>query len=347
MKREYSFDIMRVISMICVIVIHVGAMDWYSLPITLYPWGVYNLADCLCRFCVPVFLMISGYIFLHPDNPLDVKKLYKKNIVRLLTAFFFWSFFYAIISSGFATQRVFTPEIVKKFIYDFFWGRYHMWYLYVILGLYISTPAMRPLAKDRKALKYFLVVSFLLAYVLPNIQMIHGIYYSAQFTNRLELSYIGGYTFYYLVGYYLATEDFTEKEIKIWYGIGAVGLLIVIVGTMATCMIEQYPDIRMHEYLTAGTAMYSCGAFLFMWNKFRNVNPDTKWMKVILWLSKLSFGVYLAHDFGLIIFKRIGFRPAAFNAFLSMPLITAADFVLTVAIAWGASKIPFLKKYIV
>ena len=62
-KREYYLDIAKVASMIGVITVHTGAISWYEAPFGFYPWGVLNVFDMLGRFCVPVFLMISGYLF--------------------------------------------------------------------------------------------------------------------------------------------------------------------------------------------------------------------------------------------------------------------------------------------
>lgn len=345
-EREYYLDVARVVSMICVIVIHIACINWYDSPIKPYPWLIYNLYDCICRFCVPVFLMISGYLFLNPEKNFSIKKMYTKNIKRLLTAFFFWSFFYAAITSGFATQRVFTKEIVNKFIHDLFFGHYHMWFMYVLLGMYLLTPVMRAIAKDRKVLKYFLILSFCISYLLPTLQMAKGIYLSKQFTDRIDWSMAIGYSFFYLMGYYLGTEKMDEKRIKRMYGIGIFGFLFTFIGTSVMCMVEQYGDIRLHEYLTLGVSLYSCGAFIFFKEKFKNINPDSRWMRMIKWLSEMSFGIYLANDFGIIVFRKIGLVPDSFFAVLSVPVLALMDLMITIAIVYVISRIPILKKHV-
>ena len=69
-------------------------------------------------------------------------------------------------------------------------------------------------------------------------------------------------------------------------------------------------------------------------------------MRLILWLSKMSFGIYLAHDFGLIVFKKLGITPMICTPFVSMPLLTILDLLITIAIVYVVSKIPFLKKWV-
>lgn len=346
--REYYMDVARVISMIAVIVIHVGAINWYDAPFSLYPWGVQNLIDIISRFCVPVFLMMSGYLFLDPKRNIPIKKIYTKYLPRMLAAFFFWSFLYALITSGFVSQRTLGNGVGVKLLQDTFWGHYHMWYMYLVVGMYIITPALRPIAANKQAMKYFLVISYVFSYLIPTIQMVPFIYeHSARYTGRLELDFIRGYVFFFLAGYYFGSEDFTPKQKKLIYIVGIVGFLYTVITVTAYVLINQYPDSVYHEYYTAGIPLYSLAAYLFFREKFGTVDPTTKKMKLCLWLSKLSFGVYMAHDFGLIAFKKIGLTPAICTPFVSMPLLTLLDLIITVAIVWVVSLIPGLKKWII
>lgn len=345
-ERAYYLDVARVICMFAVIVIHIECINWYDPPFGAYPWMIYNFWDCISRFCVPVFLMISGFLFLNPEKDFSVKKLYTKNIARLLTAFFFWSFLYAIISSGFATQRVFSKEIGKLFIEKLFYGHYHMWYLYVMLGMYIITPALRAIAKDRKATEYFLIASFLISYVLPTLQITSLIFPTVLYTNRIDWHLLSGYSFYYLMGYYIGSDIEEKKKFKFWAIVGIIGFVTLYAGTSIMCITEQYGDIKLHEYNTISVAMYSCGMFACFRHFFSKVNPDTKIMRVVRYLSTISFGIYLANDFGIIVFRKIGFVPALFNPILSVPLLALIDFAIAIVIASIVYRIPWFNKHV-
>ncbi|SCX92100.1 Surface polysaccharide O-acyltransferase, integral membrane enzyme [Lachnospiraceae bacterium XBB2008] len=346
--REYYMDIARVLSMVSVIMIHVGAITWYDGPFSIYPWGVTNLFDILSRYCVPVFLMMSGYLFLDPNRNISVRKMYTRYLPRLLAAFFFWSFLYAIITSGFLTQRTFSEEVVSKFIHNLFFGHYHMWYMYIIVGMYIITPALRGLVKDRQALRYFLIAAYVISYLIPNIMMLPHIYeHVGLYFNRLEFAFVSGYVFYYAAGYYVATEEFTDKQKKLIYLLGLIGLLGTVITMTTYVLVTQYPNSVYHEYYTAGIPLYSIAVFIFFRDRFANVDPQSKPMKVIMWLSRLSFGVYMAHDFGLIVFKKLGLVTTMCTPFISMPLLTLMDLAITVFIVWVVSLIPGLKKWVI
>ncbi|MCR5557218.1 MAG: acyltransferase family protein [Butyrivibrio sp.] len=344
-QREYYLDIAKVASMIAVITVHTGAISWYEGPFEGYPWGVLNVFDMLGRFSVPVFLMISGYLFLNPKRQVTSSDIFKKYIPRLLCAFFFWSFLYALITSGFLTSRSLSGGVGEKLIQDTLAGRYHMWYIFAIAGLYVITPALRPVAADRKAMKYFLLVSFILTYLIPTLQLIPVVSESTfWFTGRFELSYISGYVLYYLAGYYFGTVELSAKQRKIIYIIGIVSVLIMFVVVSVSIMRQQYPAHTYHEYTNAGMPLFGLAAFVFFKYAFKDVNPNTKIMRAIIRLSKMNLGIYLVHDFGLIVFKKIGLKPVIGSPFIMLPILALADYAISYCIVFVISHVPVLKK---
>ncbi|MBR4445084.1 MAG: acyltransferase family protein [Solobacterium sp.] len=92
----FSFDVLRVAATIAVILLHVSAQNWHSTDIHSFEWCVFTIYDGLVRWGVPIFTMISGAIFLNRDIP--IKKIYTKHILRIITAFIFWSAIYALVN---------------------------------------------------------------------------------------------------------------------------------------------------------------------------------------------------------------------------------------------------------
>lgn len=67
-KREYSFDILRVISMCMVIIIHVSNVYSRSYGIISNQSFLFSLIfNTISRISVPIFLMISGALLLERD----------------------------------------------------------------------------------------------------------------------------------------------------------------------------------------------------------------------------------------------------------------------------------------
>lgn len=94
--RQAYYDILRFFATFAVMILHIAADNWYGTDIHSFEWNISNFYDSIVRWGVPVFTMISGALFLSGNQPIE--RIYKKNISRIITAFLFWSLFYASIS---------------------------------------------------------------------------------------------------------------------------------------------------------------------------------------------------------------------------------------------------------
>ena len=96
-SRIVYLDLLRIVAIFAMMLLHVSAINWYVLPVTSPQWQVLNAYDSLVRFCVPVLLMISGSQLLNLQKAFPLKKLFQTKILRLITAFAFWSLLYTLI----------------------------------------------------------------------------------------------------------------------------------------------------------------------------------------------------------------------------------------------------------
>ncbi|WP_175637699.1 acyltransferase family protein, partial [Dickeya dadantii] len=70
--------IARIVSTFAVIVLHVSAYTVALADLGTFSWWVGNLYDSLVRWCVPVFIMISGALLLSPEKVESLSIFYKK-----------------------------------------------------------------------------------------------------------------------------------------------------------------------------------------------------------------------------------------------------------------------------
>ena len=89
-NRIGYLDILRIMSTIAVIMIHVVASEWYSADVNNSEWFVLVIYDGIVRWAVPIFVMISGVLFLEKGNK-GIVQLYKKNIFKIVKVFLIWS----------------------------------------------------------------------------------------------------------------------------------------------------------------------------------------------------------------------------------------------------------------
>ena len=62
-KRCIYFDILRIVACFAVIIIHVCSWYLYS-DINSPNWQVFNFYNSIVKWSVPIFVMISGALFL-------------------------------------------------------------------------------------------------------------------------------------------------------------------------------------------------------------------------------------------------------------------------------------------
>ena len=197
--RIIYFDVLRIIAVFAVIMLHVAAQQFYSA----FPsdnWTYFNIYDSLCRWGVPVFVMISGALFLNPLKRFSVKTLYQKNIVRILLALIFWSVLYQLY-----IYRHNESFNLFSFISETIIGPVHLWFLKMLLGLYIALPILRTVVSDKRIELYFIIVAVVTSFIVPLIPRIIGLYNSdvAVIINNqistVNLNIALGYTGYFVL----------------------------------------------------------------------------------------------------------------------------------------------------
>ena len=93
-KREYAFDILRVIAMIMVITVHVSNVYSRSFGIISNNAFLVSLVfNTISRISVPIFLMISGALLL--DREFNKEK-YLKRLIKFIILIIVWDIVYLI-----------------------------------------------------------------------------------------------------------------------------------------------------------------------------------------------------------------------------------------------------------
>ena len=168
-KRIVWIDLLRVISMISIIIIHVigNTLNTYHLNGTAKT--IYHIIEQLCYFAIPLFVMLSGIFFLNKD--IDIRKIITKYSKKILLIILVFGSFYSFLELFFIDKKISLNlfiTIFKNLITGNLWA--HMWYLYMILGLYLITPFLRVFIKhaEEKTIQYFLVLMYLFSILIPD-----------------------------------------------------------------------------------------------------------------------------------------------------------------------------------
>lgn len=328
-------------------VLHVAASNLYVTSVFSFEWQVFNVYDSLVRFCVPVLFMISGVFFLDPARDYTLKKLFRKNISRIIKAYLFWSACYSILTNLF-TQKASHMQMIHDITRDFIFGHFHLWFLFTLVGLYLIVPFLRKICEEKYLMQYFLILSFVFCFIVNLLKPIpvlgDGLIHLLGKTN---LYFVLGYSGCFILGYYLNHYELTKKGKRIVYLLGIVSVVATILVASFLSLSKGEPVDFLYEYLLPNTCFTSAALFLFFKEKISKIQVSANARKQIYFLSKLSFGMYLVHDFVNIIFEKIlKFTTLMFQPILSVPVISILVFLISFFIIYGMDKVPFFSKHV-
>ena len=351
-QRKAYLDHLRILAALSVVITHVLSEFWYRADIRSLEWNVMNIFETALRWNVAIFIMVSGSLFLSKDVP--TKTIYRKYIPRMAVSYVVWSLLYATLDPYFKTGTLdlSLTTVIKRTIE----GGYHMWFVPMIIGLYMCLPIFREIVKSEKVTKYFLGLSFLFTFLIPQMALISndiiGGSIAEGFKNiknfvsyKMSMSTVLGFSFYFILGYYINTVEITKKQRRIIYSLGILGFLATVLLTAIVSMKNGSGSAQYYDHFNIG--ILSEAVALHTLIRYRK-HSNEKRNAIARYLGKYSFGVYLVHVFlmNILLFKLR--MPALFGSpLISIPIISLTVILLSFGVIWLIHRIPILKKWIV
>lgn len=336
-ERILLYDILRILSIFSVILIHVSAENWYKPGVDRF-WLENNFLNCLVRWSVPLFVVITGALLLDREN-ITIKSTYLKYFKKILICLIIWHFFYY-----FYTTPIFTISSFIKAAKEGILGTTyaHLWYLYLLLGLYALLPILNKLVKalNKKELLYLLIIGFATTSLIKDITLFTNI----NFTRLIEpykVFTFSTYIFYFILGYYLKKYKPSNKKINI---------AMLIISTILLVVVSLYSNemsIKTGEHLQyAGPE--SIISVLFIISLF-SVAGDVlgkRQNKIVTKLGELTFGVYLIHFWVEKTLLKYGIHANIMSPIVGCILVSILVMVISYIISYIISKIPYVRKAI-
>lgn len=338
-QRVVYLDLLRMVATFAVILLHVSAGDFLSLSFS-GDWYIALVYDSLVRWSVPVFVMISGVLFLNPNKEITYQDILKKRVPRLLLAYVFWALLYVLYGfvlsgfEGFTIRRLIRRAIVAP--------RVHLWFLPMLMGVYLLIPMLRKIAQDIKLLRYALIIWIVFVFV-SFFQFVEAFKLVKQFYSLFSMNSIVGFSGYFLLGYFLSQYDFSKRQ-RIWiYLLGIGGALVTIFGTYCVSVSTGEANERYFSNLSIQVA--AMAAALFVLVKTFAPKCGTLTLKFLDFVRKDLFGVYLTHLLWFPIVNTEGFRHCC-SEIITLPLITIIVFLLSLFTTKLIRLVPLLRKVV-
>ena len=359
-NRIVWLDVIRCVAMIMVIGVH--CIDPFYISPTMRAIPEYThwaaIYGSLLRPSVPLFVMMTGLLLL-PVKKQPLGKFYKKRIYRVLFPFLIWSVLYSMFpwvtgvlglpkeiigdffcyTQGQESQSLIDSlKDVAMIPFNFSHKENHMWYIYLLIGLYLYMPFFSAWIEnaDRKTKRAFLLIwiislfiPYLKEYVANCLFERSGYVFGTDTWNEFGLFYyFAGFNGYLLLGHYVKKgNDWSlMKTFILCILMFAVGYYITYTGFSTTASNPNATETEMELFFTfcsPNVLLMTLATFLLLQ---KVVITNSTVIKVLANMTQCGFGIYMVHYFVVgPFFLLIG--PSSLPIPLQVPLMASCIFL--------------------
>lgn len=327
---------LRALACISVIYLHLSGPWLNKLQgVNINVWNFVVITHSISRFCVPVFLMITGVLLLKREyKPID---FYNNRMLRIIRPLLFWSFFYffLFVSFGLYSGDLYSiNDVVLLALNSILYGAaYHFWYLYLILSLYLIIPFFAKFyidltKKKIEVLLFFWVMILIFAQLFEQNLIAHYL--------RLLFGYFG----YLILGNYIYSFGLVKSMDNIF------AIIFLIFGTIfsfypvySSYLNQGIIASQWFYYLNINVVLISIGIFLL----FKDLKFESK---IITNISTYSFGIYFIHLFFIMFLNKVALPLQS----LPLPVQLIINTFLVLTLSYTSiillKRVPTVKKYI-
>lgn len=342
-ERIYYMDYLRAIAIIGVLILH-AATPYVSMynKVDYWTWETGVIYNASVRWCVNIFLMISGALLLgRREEPLV--DFFKKRANKILIPFIAWSVIYYIWRAYMWDLTFSLKQFVVLFSNNGIY--YHLWYFYALFGIYLLAPMLNAFVTNASAA--------LIRYVAVLWVIFYGgfRYFSYIVSNKFTLFFpLSEYVGMFLLGYYFAKFEQTVKVRAAIYVAGIIGAVSTVWQTNSLTADQGVFSGYAFQYSSPNVIAMSIALFVFFKYTIRRLQQEPNFApgKIVKIIASTSFGVYLVHPILLDKLRPLFHEGITtfMHPVIGIPLQTLIILVGSVIIAWGIGKIPFIRRII-
>lgn len=368
--RIVWLDVMRLLAMMMVIGVHCIDPFYISPTMRVIPeythWAA--IYGSLLRPSVPIFVMMTGLLLL-PVRQQPLGKFYKKRIFRVLFPFLIWSVLYSMFpwftgllglpkeiigdffcyTQGHESQSLMDSlKDVAMIPFNFSHKENHMWYIYLLIGLYLYMPFFSGWIEkaDKKTKQVFLLIwaislflPYLKEFIANGLFDRNGYLLGTDTWNEFGmLYYFAGFNGYLLLGHYvkLGNNWSLLKTFLICALMFGVGYYITYSGFSTTAADPNATESEMELFFTfcsPNVVLMTLSLFMLVQ---KVVITNQAVIKILANMTKCGFGIYMVHYFVVgPFFLLIG--PSSIPIPLQVPLMAVCIFLCS----WGFTALMY------
>lgn len=281
-ERDYRLDLLRTLACLMVILMHspnpksgLGSLECVGISLFTVP-------------CIGLFFMVSGALLLPVKT--DYFDFLKRRLGRVVMPTLLFTLLYIAVGIGFGEKDVVSlPKTLLSIPFST-QGHGVLWFMYTLIGMYLVAPVLTPfLERAFRGELQFILLLWGVCMCWPLLQLVVDV----NTTETGMLHVFGGYTGYFVLGYYLKRYSF---HIPIW------GLLFMLCFPFAAYGFIKYQGWEVDFYSVFWYLSIFCVMMCVAWWQmvmyYVPVNKLGQKVKALLEdFSNCSFGIYLIHTF--------------------------------------------------
>lgn len=293
--RRRDYDILRVASMAAVVYLHAAP---YALrqQEDMALWHFSNVLAALCNVAVPVFFMMSGALVLRSERTADPAYVLRRRLPHVLVPFLAWSLL-ALVPIWWQDGAQAALDKLLAMGYTTVLVPY--WFLYALIPMYLFSPFLKLLTDRMKAAhwRYFLLLWVGVTVGLGTLRRFVPPPWNGPITENMTLgvSLLEGYLGYFLLGAWLEGRRPKFSRRTLWI-VFLLDWAAISLGTWWDMAHGRGYSDRFTSYVGIFTLVLSVTAFLLAGSYWREGKGSGPALKL---LAASSFGVYLAHPYGI------------------------------------------------
>jgi len=331
-------DNSRILAVYAVIFLHVSAGVVAGNDVGTEYWWIGNIYDSAVRWCVPVFVMVSGALLLDPKKQEGLLDFYIKRLSRILVPILAWSIFFiawTFFKSSLKGDELTSIELLKRLIS----GKpyYHMWFLYMILGLYLFTPFFRKIVKysSIRELIFLIVITL----IMSALNYAYGKFSSGG--EKLFINWFLLYIPFFFLGYFIR-QDNNHSKIILW-SIFIISVILTFIGCYIVSINTNLNNgLYFYGYLSV-TVIPMSVSFMYILKAWNKPMINSRFTKNI---STLTLGTYLIHPIILEVINYKQYGAMSLHPIISIPVTTCIVFIVSTGVVKIIHVIPFFKRVI-
>jgi len=332
---------LRILAIYLVVTAHVAI--WLAMeaePFT-FDWWVGGWLFYLGHASIPIFVMISGALLLDDSRQESVGQFYRRRLYRVGVPLVFWTAVYLTVRVFIDGESLSVGRTLRLILSGD--PYYHLWFLFMIFGLYLITPAMRIFIRRSSPRTRLgaIIAGLLLANAYFQADVLLWDHPRSIFT--MFLPYIS----YYLCGYELRRID--PKRIPARYLVLAMIVSGLYLAAFFDVFMERQGGVGVRylfDFFSPPVVFLSIGIFWAAYLHDVRSKPLTSMRKTALeWIASTTLGIYVLHPLVLEGLRRAFSDRAEEGAFIAgvtvVPLIT---FVVCDLITSLMMNVPILRR---